>query len=77
MFFQTCPYCIGELFVDTTSYLEDLETIVNETPYWMREVHGKYIIDRLRKFVIDNGGAEPREWQKKNNYCAPQNSMIQ
>lgn len=46
---------------DTVSYLEDLETIVQETPYWLREVHGKHIIERLRSFVIEHGGAEPRK----------------
>jgi hypothetical protein len=46
--------------VDTVSYLEDLETIIQETPYWLREVHGKHIVERLRNFVIEHGGAEPR-----------------
>jgi hypothetical protein len=53
---------LGEkMSVDTISYLEDLETIVQETPYWLREVYGKYIVDRLRNFIIEHGGAEPRD----------------
>ena len=52
---------LGGMSVDTISYLEDLETIVQETPYWLREVHGKHIVERLRLFVIEHGGAEPRD----------------
>jgi len=52
--------------MDTETYLEDLEAIVDVTPYWMKEVHGKYLIQRLRKFIIENGGDKSRVKPNKN-----------
>jgi hypothetical protein len=45
--------------------LESFQAIVNETPYWLREVHGTLIIDDVRKFILDNGGDQPRQKDKK------------
>lgn len=33
---------------------ECFEAIKYELPYWMREVHGKHIVDRVEKFIREN-----------------------
>jgi hypothetical protein len=48
---------------------EDLEVIVGALPYWMT-VHGAFMIERLKKFIEQNGGQ--KAW--KEIRAAKQNS---
>jgi len=38
--------------------LEDYTALINELPYWCREVYGKQVIDRVENFIVDNGGGK-------------------
>jgi len=48
-----------------STVLESFDAIVNESPYWFSMVHGTMIIDDVRKFILDNGGDQPRQKKKK------------
>lgn len=59
----SCPHIISleKVSVLPESPLDDLYALEQELPYWMKEVYGKPIIDRLKKFVIASGGAQSWE----------------
>jgi hypothetical protein len=41
--------------------LDDYTALVQELPYWLREVYGKQTIDRIENFITENGGGRPQQ----------------
>ena len=44
---------------DQPTVLEDYAALINELPYWCREVYGKPVIERVESFIVKNGGDKP------------------
>jgi hypothetical protein len=44
------------------SPVDDLDALIFYLPPWMRDHHGKFIVDRLKEYVVDSGGN--RTWNE-------------
>jgi len=45
--------------------LDDYTALVEELPYWLREVYGKHVIGRVRDFIVERGGGKQPEIKSK------------